>query len=38
LFQTCNLARYAPVKTTQELSALIARLEGAIRELQRMKV
>jgi hypothetical protein len=37
LFQTCNLARYAPIKTTQELTALIGKLEGAIRELQRIK-
>jgi len=38
LFQTCNLARYAPIKTTQELTALISKLESAIRELQRLRV
>lgn len=37
LFQTCNLARYAPIKTTQALTALVVKLEGALRELQRMK-
>jgi hypothetical protein len=37
LFQTCNLARYAPIKTTQELTALISKLEGAIRELQEVR-
>jgi hypothetical protein len=37
LFQTCNLARYAPVKTTQELTALISKLEGALREVQKIK-
>jgi hypothetical protein len=34
LFQTCNLARYAPVKTRQELAALVPKLEGALRDLQ----
>ncbi len=34
LFQTCNLARYAPVKTSQELAAIIPRLESLIPELQ----
>jgi hypothetical protein len=37
LFQTCNLARYAPTQTTQELTALISKLEGAIRELQKVR-
>ncbi len=37
LFQTCNLARYAPIKTTQELAALVAKLESVLRELQRLK-
>jgi hypothetical protein len=34
LFQTCNLARYAPIKTSQQLTALIPRLETALRDLQ----
>ena len=34
LFQTCNLARYAPVKTSQELAAMIPKLEAILRELQ----
>jgi hypothetical protein len=38
LFQTCNLARYAPVKTSQELAALIPKLETVLRQLQEAKV
>lgn len=34
LFQTCNLARYAPIKSSQELAALIPKLETTLRELQ----
>ncbi len=37
LFQACNLARYAPVKSTQELKAFIPRIETALREMQEMK-
>jgi hypothetical protein len=37
LFQTCNLARYAPVKTSQELAAMIPKFEGILRELQGLK-
>ncbi len=37
LFQTCNLARYAPNQTSQELAALIPRLESALDQLRRMK-
>ena len=33
LFQTCNLARYAPVKTTQELEAVIPKLEQALSQI-----
>ena len=29
LFQTCNLARYAPIKTSQELAAIIPKFEAA---------
>ena len=35
LFQTCNVARYAPVQTSQELAALVPRLEAVIQELRR---
>ena len=38
LFQTCNLARYAPIKSSQELAALIPRLEAVLRDLQGLKL
>jgi len=38
LFQTCNLARYAPIKSSQELAALIPKLEGVLRSLQETKL
>jgi BatD DUF11 like domain len=34
LFQACNLARYAPFKTSQELAAFIPGTETVLRELQ----
>jgi hypothetical protein len=37
LFQTCNLARYAPIKSSQELAAIIPKLEVILRELQGLK-
>jgi hypothetical protein len=37
LFQTCNLARYAPVKTTQELEAVIPKLEQALSQIACLK-
>ncbi len=37
LFQSCNQARYAPQRTSQELASLIPRLEAALRELQAME-
>jgi len=37
LFQTCNAARYAPTTSSQELTALIPKLEGVLHELQRLK-
>ena len=37
LFQTCNLARYAPIKTSQELAAIIPKLEAILHELQALK-
>ena len=38
LFQTCNLARYAPITSGQELAALIPKLESALREVQEVKL
>lgn len=37
LFQTCNQARYAPVKTSQELNELAERSEQTLREIQAVK-
>ena len=37
LFQTCNLARYAPVKSSQELEALIPKLESVLGDLRELK-
>jgi hypothetical protein len=34
LFQTCNFARFAPIKTSQELVAIIPKFEAVLRELQ----
>jgi hypothetical protein len=38
LFQSCNLARYAPSRSSQELAALIPRIESTLRELQSLKL
>ena len=37
LFQTCNLVRYAPMKSSQELAAVIPKLEAVLRELKEMQ-
>ncbi|HXI50633.1 MAG TPA: BatD family protein [Candidatus Saccharimonadales bacterium] len=37
LFQTCNLARYAPVQSSQELAALLPKLESVLRDLRQLK-
>jgi hypothetical protein len=37
LFQTCNLARYAPIKSSQELAALIPKFEAVLSDLQKMR-
>ena len=37
LFQTCNLARYAPIKSSHELAALIPKLEAVLVELQNIR-
>lgn len=34
LFQTCNLARFAPIKTSRELAAFIPTVETVLRELR----
>jgi len=36
LFQLCNQARYAPLRTSGELAAVIPQFEKAIRELQKV--
>jgi hypothetical protein len=37
LFQVCNQARYAPQKTSQELSAMIPRAEAVLADLQKLR-
>jgi hypothetical protein len=37
LFQSCNLARYAPAQTSQELAAIIPIVEAALRDLQSLR-
>ena len=37
LFQTCNLARYAPIKSSQQLAALIPKLESVLRSVKEVK-
>jgi hypothetical protein len=37
IFQTCNFVRYAPIKSSQELAALIPKVEGVLRSLQEVK-
>jgi len=38
LFQTCNLARYAPVKSSQELAAIVPKVEAVLNQLRDLKV
>jgi hypothetical protein len=38
LFHVCNLARYAPSKSSQELVAIIPRFEATLRELQALEL
>ena len=38
MFQTCNLARYAPIKSSQELAAIVPRLESVLNQLRELKV
>jgi hypothetical protein len=37
LFQLCNQARYAPMRTSGELAAVIPQFKSAVRELQNVK-
>jgi hypothetical protein len=37
LFQTCNLVRYAPMKSSQELAAVAAKFEGVLPALKELK-
>jgi hypothetical protein len=34
MFHTCNLARYAPIESSQELAAIIPKLEQLLREMK----
>jgi hypothetical protein len=38
MFQTCNLARYAPIKSSQELAAIIPKFEVVLNGLRGLKV
>jgi hypothetical protein len=38
LFQTCNLARYAPIESSQELAAIIPRLESVLGDLKQLRL
>jgi hypothetical protein len=38
LFQLCNQARYAPIKSSQELAAIIPRLETALGKLKEARL
>lgn len=38
LFQTCNLARYAPIQSSQELAAIIPKVEAVLNELREVAV
>ena len=37
LFQLCNLVRYAPIKSSEELAGIIPRLEAALKKLEEAK-
>ena len=38
LFQTCNLARYAPIQSSQELAAIVPKLDNVLNELRELTV
>ncbi len=37
IFQMCNLARYAPIKSSQELTAIIPKFEALVKDLKAIK-
>lgn len=37
IFQACNLARYAPVKSSQELAAMVKKVESTLHKLQEVE-
>lgn len=37
LFQTCNLARYAPIQSSQELAAMVPKVEAVLHNLRERK-
>lgn len=38
LFQACNLARYAPIQSSQQLAAMIPKLESVLKELEALQL
>ena len=38
LFQLCNQARYAPMRTSQELAAVIPKLETALKQAEEIEL
>jgi hypothetical protein len=38
LFHICNLARYAPIKSSQELAAIVPKAEAVLTQLQRLSL
>lgn len=38
LFQLCNLARYAPVQSTQELNSIVPRVESVVKQWQEVRL
>ena len=38
LFQSCNLARYAPTRSGEELAALIPKFTNVMRQIQGVKL
>ena len=38
LFQACNLARYAPIKSSQELAAFVPKLESVLKQLEALSL
>ncbi len=38
MFHTCNLARYAPIKSSQELADIVPKLETLLNDLRELKI